>query len=168
MDNASPQNSIYVVIIDQIRNITSMGTVQFLGNKSYLTVAEIFDFFKITLGPGMKVWIKRRDQTDCRKTNFERGAALPWEHFNNCIMVISYQRPNAEIFQNYHQSLAEKKFSDDLELQKRLWKEKGNKKTRGNKTSLRAARKNKLVRNIRKRKIRLRIEAEKNIEKKEK
>ncbi|MDO8522995.1 MAG: hypothetical protein Q7S12_01760 [bacterium] len=156
-----PAQGIYVVLIDIAKQNTLMGTVKFLQNRLLLTIAEVLKFFNVTLDPGVKIWIKRNNQDTCRDKDYEQSASLPWEHFNNCVIALSYYRPEAAIFQTPHQSLSEKKFEDDKKAQEALWQEKRRKKEkRGGKAPLYIALKNKVLQAIKKRKTKARIEAE--------
>jgi hypothetical protein len=157
-DNISDR-SLYVVLLDLLKHRTSMGNVLLSGNAQYVTVIEILDFFNITLDPGIKVFIKRQDQSDCRKKDYETNATLPREHFNNCVMVLAHYRPGNEIFQSFHRVFAEKKFEDELSAQNALWREKKLKKEKhGGKIPQRLVLRNKLVKELRKKKIRARSE----------
>ncbi|OGF62824.1 hypothetical protein A2662_02875 [Candidatus Giovannonibacteria bacterium RIFCSPHIGHO2_01_FULL_45_33] len=157
----TPGESVYVILIDILRNNTLAGTIQIPPNRSLCTIAEILNFFNVTLDYNVKIWIKREKQNTCRDQNYDRYASLPWEHFNNCVIALAYYRPNPEVFENYIQSLREKKFADALKEQEKIWEEKKRKKEeRAGKAPIYVALKNKAIQALKKRKIKARIEAE--------
>ncbi|MDO8663930.1 MAG: hypothetical protein Q7K44_00015 [Candidatus Liptonbacteria bacterium] len=156
-----PGESVYVVLIDILKNNTLMGTIHLPPNRPLFTITEILNFFNVSLGPGVKIWIKREKQDTCRDQDYDRYASLPREHFNNCVIALSYYRPKPEVFENYIQSLREKKFAEELKEQEKIWEEKKRKQEeRGNKTPLHVELKNKAIQAIKKRKTKARIEAE--------
>ncbi|OGF62037.1 hypothetical protein A2926_01595 [Candidatus Giovannonibacteria bacterium RIFCSPLOWO2_01_FULL_44_40] len=98
-------------------------------NRNPITVHEILRHFAISAPrDGSKIWIKRADSETFRKTRYEMNSQLPWDEFNNCVIVIA---PDLETAKNAlnpprQQPIADplKAFEENLERQKRLWREK--------------------------------------------
>ncbi len=127
MTQMTPSNGIRVTLIELVENRTQFDEIKFRGSRYFLTVEEVLKHFGVELKPGQKVWIKRRDTTECRQKDFEKAARLEWEPFNNCIMAIARERPSGVFLVTFNDKPNLQKTGktpeEDLKEQIEIWRE---------------------------------------------
>ena len=137
-----------------------------------IAVYEILRHFAINAPQGgNKIWIKRADSGTFRKTHYETNSQLPWDEFNNCVIVIA---PDLETAKNALNPQAKTTIDPDVAYQKKLeeqvklWREKKElKEKRGQRLprSIELKRQKLLVIRKRKRKVRIEILKKENKDK---
>lgn len=135
-------------------------------NKNPISVHEILRHFAISKPrDGNKIWIKRDNPPAFRETPYEMDSQLPWDQFNNCVIVIARTLEAAKQTLNPAQTAKPakqpKSYEEALKEQTQLWQEKKKEKEKkGPRTPKSAIARKKVIRAIIKKKRKAQIELE--------